>query len=302
MTPRMHADQVGTDVGLVRELVAGQFPQWADLPLEPVVSCGTDHDIYRLGDDLSVRLPRTAWAVAQAVTEATWLPVLAPRLPLRLPVPKGVGHPADGYPHDWSVTTWLPGHDALGPIDDLDRAADGLAGFVAALRRVDTAGAHPRQDGRRGCPLHENDTQVRASIAQLGDRVDAGAALRSWEQSLEVGAHDGAQVWLHGDLLPGNLIVVDGRLSAVIDWGALNVGDPACDLQPAWNLFAGASRQRFLDVLEVDDAAWLRGRGTVLYQTVMALPYYWDTNPGFVRQASRALAEVLADPSRPGAR
>jgi len=103
---------------------------------------------------------------------------------------------------------------------------------------------------------------------------------------------------VHGDLLPGNLLVVDGRLSAVIDWGGLNVGDPACDLQPAWNMFtgdAGSSRIRFRAELNVDDASWLRGRGWALYQAVSALPYYWDTNPGMIRQASHALAQVLAD-------
>ncbi|HSO51221.1 MAG TPA: phosphotransferase, partial [Actinomycetes bacterium] len=124
-------------------------------------------------------------------------------------------------------------------------------------------------------------------------------ALRSWQASLEAPAWDGPEVWVHGDLLPGNLLVVGGRLSAVIDFGGLNVGDPACDLQPAWNLFAGAgaSRARFRAELAIDDASWLRGRGWALAQAVMALPYYWDTNPGMVRQASHALAQVLADRS-----
>jgi aminoglycoside phosphotransferase (APT) family kinase protein len=106
---------------------------------------------------------------------------------------------------------------------------------------------------------------------------------------------DGAEVWVHGDLLPGNLLVVDGRLSAVIDFGGLNVGDPACDLQPMWNVFAGQSRDRFRAALDIDDASWLRGRGWALYQAVSGLAYYWDTNPGMIRQASHALAQVLAD-------
>jgi aminoglycoside phosphotransferase (APT) family kinase protein len=102
-------------------------------------------------------------------------------------------------------------------------------------------------------------------------------------------------VWVHGDLLPGNLLVVGGRLSAVIDFGCLNVGDPACDLQPAWNVFVGDSRPRFRAELQVDDASWLRGRGMALAQAVWVLPYYWDTNPGMIRQASHALAQVLND-------
>ncbi len=119
--------------------------------------------------------------------------------------------------------------------------------------------------------------------------------LRSWEESLDAPGWDGDEVWVHGDLLPGNLLVVDGRLSAVIDFGGLNVGDPACDLQPAWNVFAGSSRMRFRAELQVDDASWLRGRGWALYQAVSALPYYWHTNPGMIRQASHALAQVIAD-------
>ena len=146
-------------------------------------------------------------------------------------------------------------------------------------------------------PLAEQDKGVRGSIAELGDRIDGDAALRSWEESVNASAWDSGEVWVHGDLLPGNLLVVNGRLSAVIDFGGLNVGDPACDLQPAWNVFAGDSRLLFRAELDVDDASWLRGRGWALLQAVFALPYYWDTNPGMIRQASQALAQVLADNS-----
>ena len=283
---RMHADEIETDVALVRRLLAEQFPQWADLPIEPVASYGTDHDIYRLGDHLCARLPRIGWATAQAAKEAAWLPKLAPHLPLALPVQLAMGHPAEGYPFDWSVYTWLPGENANGTLADRQQAAVDLAAFVRALRRIDTTGAHPRPPHGRGGPLAEGDEQVRRSILELGDRIDGAATLRSWEESLNAAAWDGPEVWVHGDLLPGNLLVVDGRLSAVIDWGGLNVGDPACDLQPAWNVFAGDSRLRFHAELEVDDASWLRGRGWALYQAVSALPYYWDTNPGMIRQAS----------------
>jgi aminoglycoside phosphotransferase (APT) family kinase protein len=295
--PKMHADQVETDVALVRRLLAGQFPQWADLPIDPVESHGTDHDIYRLGDHLAARLPCIGWATTQAAKEAEWLPKLSPHLPLALPVQVAMGRPAERYPFDWSIYVWLPGENANGTIDDLNQAAVDLAAFVKALHRVDTTGAHPRPRGARGAPLAELDKSVRRSIAQLGDRIDGVAALRSWEESLNASAWDGQEVWVHGDLLPGNLLVVAGRLSAVIDWGSLNVGDPVCDLQPAWNLFIGDSRRRFRAELEVDAASWLRGRGWALAQAVWALPYYWDTNPGMIRQASHALAQVLADSS-----
>jgi aminoglycoside phosphotransferase (APT) family kinase protein len=292
---KMHADEIETDPALVRRLLARQFPRWADLPIVPVVSYGTDHDIYRLGDHLAVRLPRIAWATGQAAKEAQWLPKLAPHLPLAVPVQLAMGQPAEGYPFDWSIYEWLPGENANGTIGDLNQAAADLAAFVSALCQIDVTGAPTRPPDSRGGPLTEGDEQVRQSIAQLSDRINGNAALHSWEESLNAPPWDGKEVWVHGDLLPGNLLVVEGRLLAVIDFGSLNVGDPACDLQPAWNMFAADSRMRFRAELQADDASWLRGRGWALYQAVSALPYYWDTNPGMVRQASHALGQVLAE-------
>jgi aminoglycoside phosphotransferase (APT) family kinase protein len=167
-TAKMHADEVETDAALVRRLLAGQFPQWADLPIDLVPSYGTDHDIYRLGDQLVARLPRIEWATKQAAKEAAWLPTLAPHLPLALPVQLAMGHPAEGYPFDWSVYEWLPGENANGTIDDLDQAAVDLAAFVQALRRVDTTGAHPRAPGSRGGPHAERDESVRRSNTNRG--------------------------------------------------------------------------------------------------------------------------------------
>lgn len=286
--------EIETGVALVRRLLSGQFPHWADLPIRPVSSYGTDHDIFRLGDRLAVRLPRPG-GVGQAAKEAEWLPRFAPHLPLAVPEQLAMGQPAEGFPFEWSVCEWLPGEDANGTIDDLEQVAADLAAFVMALHKFDVTGAHPRLPGNRGCPLAEGDEAVRRSIAELGDRIDGEVTLRLWEESLNAPVWDDPEVWVHGDLLPGNLIVIDGRLSAVIDFGGLNVGDPACDLLPAWNVFTGASRQRFRAELALDDATWLRGRGWALCQALPALSCYWDTNLGMVRQASRALAEVLAD-------
>ena len=293
--PRMHVGEIGTDAGLVRRLLARQFPQWADLSVTLVPSYGTDHEIYRLGEHLAVRLPRIGWATEQAEKEARWLPRLAPHLPLAVPTPVGLGRPDEGYPFAWAVQEWLPGQNANGTLEDLEQAARDLAAFIAALRAVSIAGAPPRAPGSRGCPLAEQDDDVRRSVAALGDRIDGAAAVRCWEQSLAAPTWDGADVWIHGDLLPGNLLVVDGRLSAVIDFGGLNVGDPACDLQPAWNVFTERSRRTFFAELRVDEAMRLRGRGWALSQALIALPYYWDTNPGIVAQALQALAQVLGD-------
>ena len=291
---KMHADEIETDVTLVRRLLSSQFPQWADLRIELVESYGTDHHIYRLGEELSVRLPCIEWATKQAAKEAEWLPKLAPHLPLALPVQVAMGKPGEGYPFDWSICKWLPGKNANNSIEDLELAAVDLAAFIHALRNVDTAGAHARPHGGRGAPLIERDEAVRNAIAQLGNRIDGNAALRSWEESLNAPGWSGKETWVHGDLLPGNLLVVDGHLSAVIDWGGFNVGDPLCDLQPAWNMFSGSNRNVFRNALDVDDASWLRGRGWALCQAIIALPYYWDTNPRMVQQAQNALKEVLA--------
>lgn len=237
----MHADEVETDLALVRSLLAAQFPEWAEMAITPVASYGTDHDIYRLGDDLAVRLPRIAWAAGQAAKEAEWLPKLAPHLPLAVPVQVARGKPVEEYPFEWSVHEWLPGENANGTIDDLDQAAVDLAAFVRALRQVDARDAPPRRRGARGAPLAELDKAVRRSIDQLDQRFDRRTTLRSWEQSLDA---------------------------------------------PPYRAELG-----------VDDASWLRGRGWALCQAVLALPYYWHTNPGMVRQASHALSQVLADNS-----
>lgn len=291
----MHAGEVPTDPALLRRLLAAQFPQWVELPVGPVESSGTDHDIYRLGEHLAARLPRIGWAAGQAVKEAAWLPRLAPSLPLAVPAPVGLGRPQDGYPFPWSVQQWLPGEPAHGTLQDLGEAAAALAGFVRALGGAETAGAPEREPGGRGGPLAEQDEGVRRAVAELGDRVDGDAVLRSWHESLAAPGWAGPDVWVHGDLLPGNLLVRSGRLSAVIDFGGLGVGDPSCDLLPAWNLFDGDSRRVFLAAVGADEAARLRGRGWALSQAVIALPYYWDTNPGIVGQAMHALGEVLAD-------
>ncbi|ARQ67714.1 phosphotransferase [Streptomyces marincola] len=174
----MHAGEVRTSAGLVRGLLSQQFPQWADLPIELVPSYGTDHDVYRLGERLCVRMPRIGWASGQAERERTWLPRLAPHLPLLLPVHVAMGQPAGTYPFSWSVWEWLPGDNANGTIGDPEQAAVDLAGFITAMRSIDTADAPPRARGARGGKLAENDEPVRRAVRELGDRVDG--AVPGW--------------------------------------------------------------------------------------------------------------------------
>lgn len=290
--PQMHEGQARTDVDMVRRLLASQFPRLSRLPITQVDSFGTDHDVYRLGEDMAVRLPIVEWATAQAAKEARWLPQLAPLLPLRLPAHLGLGDPGFDYPFTWSVVEWLPGEDAANTDLGKARAAEDLAAFVIALREAPTDGAPPRPKGARGSPLSELDAPLRVALEQLAARVDTKAVERVWDKALEADAHHGPEVWIHGDLLPGNLLVQDKRLTAVIDFGGLNVGDPACDLQPAWALFDARSREVYREALNANDAAWLRGRGWSVCQAVMALPYYWDTNPGIVRQSWHILSAL----------
>ena len=292
---RMHADELDVDVALVRRLLAAQLPEWAALPLEPVASTGTVNAIFRLGDDMAVRLPRVEWWAADLEKELHWLPRLAPQLPLAVPEPLATGEPGEGYPWHWAVYRWLAGEEwSVDRVRDLSAAAAELARFVSALQRIKTSGAPSRGPGDRGAPLEERDAEVRAAIRASGGLVDTDAVTAAWDAALEAPVWGGPPVWVHGDLLPANVLVSRGRLSAVIDWGCLSVGDPACELMAGWTLFSGESRDVFRRALSVDDATWARARGWAL-STVVAVPYYQDTNPVFAASARRWVAEVLGD-------
>jgi aminoglycoside phosphotransferase (APT) family kinase protein len=286
----MHVDEVETNPQLVRRLLAAQFPKWAELAIEPVPSAGTDNALYRLGDDMVVRLPRIESAVDQVELEQRWLPKLAPLLPVAIPVPLAMGEPGEGYPWQWSVYEWLNGENPLAGRDSL---AGELAQFIAALHRIDPSDGPP---AGRGVPLARRDAPTRTAIDALGERIDTVAVTASWEAALRAPDWERAPVWIHGDLDSRNLLVEHGRLSAVIDFGCLGVGDPACDVGVAWKVLSADARDSFRTALEVDDATWARSRGWALSQALIALPYYTlETNPGLVREAEQWLAEVLAD-------
>ena len=288
----MHADEVLTDVPLVRRLLAEQFPEWAELSLERVPSSGTDNALYRLGDDMVVRLPRIDWAVAGLQRELEWLPRLAPLLPVSVPVPLAEGRPSEDYPWDWAVYEWLPGENPpLGGDGNSVALARDLAGLVRAFQRIDIAGP----SSRRGLPLASQGEWTRAALSELRGTIDTTAATAAWEEALRTPVWSRPPVWLHGDLFPGNLLVERGRLRAVIDFALVGMGDPACDLIAAWSLFPRATREVFRAELTVDDATWARGRGWALSVALVALPYYRDTNPGFAALARHVLGEVLAE-------
>jgi aminoglycoside phosphotransferase (APT) family kinase protein len=295
---KMHVDEVDTSVDLVRRLLATQFPRWAGLPIAPVPSAGTDHALYRLGNDMVVRLPRIDWAVGQAAREAQWLPRLAPSLPLAIPAPLAQGMPGAGYPWSWSIYQWLPGANATpDQVTDRQRAAQDLAEFILALQQIDPkdglrCGLH---HASRGEPLAMRDAATRAALTDLEGLIDTAAAAAAWEAALRAPAWSEPPVWIHGDLHAGNLLAYQGRLSAVIDFGCLSVGDPATDVMTAWLYLDADTRDLFRTALAVDDATWARGRGWALSVGLIALPYYRRSNPILASIALRAIDEVLAD-------
>jgi aminoglycoside phosphotransferase (APT) family kinase protein len=295
---KMHVDEVDTNLSLVVRLLAAQFPQWADLPIVPVHSAGTDNALYRLGADMAVRLPRISSATRQVDKEHEWLPRLASFLPLAIPVPLAKGKPGEGYPWHWSVYQWLEGENAtIERIADPRQAATDLAGFVTALQRIDATGGPPPgpHNFSRGEPLKMRDTRTRDAIDALKGTLNADAVTAVWDAALSAPKWDGPPVWLHGDLQSGNLLAVQGRLRAVIDFGGLGVGDPACDVMAAWLYLSAETRAAFRAALSVDDATWVRGRGWALSVGLIALPYYQSTNPVLAGIARRAIDEALAD-------
>jgi len=293
---KMHSDEVDIDAALVARLIAAQFPQWADLPVVKLPSAGTDHAMYRLADDMVVRLPRIPRAADQVDREQRWLPHLAPHLPLQVPVPLARGAPGQVFPMPWSVYAWLDGENAFDrPIVDLRDAAVELGGFVAALRRIEATGG---PQSYRGGPMSTSDDQAtRAAIRDLGAEgmIDGEAATAAWEQVLALPQWEGTPGWLHGDLMPGNLLTRHGRLTGVIDFGIVGIGDPACDLIPAWYLFRGDTREQFRAAADVDDTTWARGRGWALCCGLGSEHYYRIKNPALAAVGRRAMFEALAD-------
>ncbi|MEU4120432.1 aminoglycoside phosphotransferase family protein [Kitasatospora sp. NPDC028055] len=293
---RMHPDEPVVDAALVRRLLSAQFPQWVGLPVTPVGPAGTDNAMFRLGPELAVRLPRVEWAAGDVRREHQWLPRLAPQLPLPVPAPLAVGRPAAGYPWQWSVLRWLDGvNPAVGALAAPEGLARDLAGFVNALRELDPAGAPA---GQRSMPLTSRDGATRAAIAQLTGAIDTAAATALWDKALRLPEYAGPPAWMHGDLTPGNLLVDgSGRLTAVIDFALMGVGDPTADLMPAWNLLPAAARPAFRAALGADDAMWARGRAWALSIALVTIPYYRHTDPARTANARHVVREVLADRS-----
>lgn len=295
------------DTALVRRLLAAQFPHWARLPVVPVPRSGMDNATFRLGDELSVRLPRHAHWAGQVAREQRWLPRLAPLLPLPVPEPAAQGAPGEGYPYPWSVYRWLEGETATPEaLVDPVRTARDLAGFLTALQAADPTGGPGPQPGNafRGVPLGDDrdsiahESRVRPKIAALKETglVDADALTRVWEAALAAPAWRKPPVWIHGDLDAGNLLLREGTLGAVIDFGTLAVADPAVDLQPAWKFLPAEARPVFREAVGADDATWARARGWALAGSLPVPddPFFRD-HPARITAALHHLEQIVAD-------
>ncbi len=285
------------NVSLAKQLIKDQFPQWADLEICPVKESGNDNKTFRFGNELSIRLPsheRYSWHVP---IEHKWLPRLAKHLPLPIPIPVGKGQPTQFYSWPWTVNKWLPGENAsLESISDFNKFAKDLAGFLNSLQAIDTTDAPlPGQDNFfRGGDLSVYDDETRECIDSLGDTIDSHAVTSIWDAALdEPWKH--RPVWIHGDVSVGNLLVQNGELCAVIDFGQLAAGDPACDTTIAWTLFSGDSRRLFIKELKVDAATWVRGRGWGIWKALLNFRQHHGKNPTKAEEAKNIILSIVKD-------
>jgi aminoglycoside phosphotransferase (APT) family kinase protein len=287
--------RAGIDAALVERLIAAQFSQWAGLSVTPVEVDGWDNRTYRLGDRMTVRLPTAAGYVPGVAKESYWLPRLAASLPVAVPSILADGEPGEGYPFPWSVRDWIPGRTASPErIDDLARFAVSVAEFIRALQCSAAVGgpsAGEHSFYRGASPAHY-DLDTRRYLAALDGRVDTARAAAVWDAALAA-RWCGTPVWFHGDIAHGNLLVQDGRLVAVIDFGTSGVGDPACDLVIAWTMFAGESRAAFRNAVAQDEGTWARARGWALWKALLNLAKDADTAAPAENQ--RVVEEIFAD-------
>jgi aminoglycoside phosphotransferase (APT) family kinase protein len=277
----LNDDRRTIDIALVRALVDEQFPEWRGVPISRVEWDGWDNSTFRLGDRLKVRLPTASRYIAQVEKENRWLPLMAPHLPLIVPKPMAVGAPAHGYPWPWSVYEWIEGEtSAKRRIADINAFAANLAGFLRALWQVDATGGPPAGPDNffRGGSLAVYHDETMRAIGALAGEIDTAGATAVWDLAMKSERTD-VPVWVHGDIAVGNLLVKDGQLHAVIDFGSSAVGDPACDLVIAWTFLEGESRHIFKAELPPDEAMWARARGWALWKALITQANHGRLNP-----------------------
>ncbi|WP_409276247.1 aminoglycoside phosphotransferase family protein [Neobacillus sp. SCS-31] len=285
------------DTGLVAKLIAEQFPEWAHLEIKPVKVSGNDNRTFHLGNGMSVRLPSGPGYVLQVEKEQKWLPILAKKLSLPIPTPVAKGKTNDDYPFPWSIYKWLDGETVTREnIVDLNEFAADLGGFLIELQSIDAssgplAGAH---NFYRGAHLSVYDHETRNAIQSNRDVFDETVLTGLWNLALE-SKWEREAVWLHGDIAPGNILVQNGKLSAVIDFGILGVGDPSCDAAMAWTFFDHESRKVFKDVLEMDEGTWNRARGWALWKALITYEEYKNSDSKKSAEAFYVIQTIIED-------
>jgi aminoglycoside phosphotransferase (APT) family kinase protein len=307
MTSRLHDDELTLDLPLVRSLVHSLSPSYDDLPLRRLAASGSTNALFRLGDDLLVRLPRQPGGTATIEKERRWLPAVSPALEVAVPEIVAVGDPGFGYSECWSIVRWLDGDLPTLPQPG-EAPRHGLAGDLAAvvrgLREVDVPKevlGDPDLRWYRGEPLASMDDDVRRLLRECreidGLDLDLEACEEFWDQAMSLpGVHDVVEPrWYHGDLQAENLLVRDGRLAAVLDFGGLSLGDPTVDLVVAWELLDPEARSTFRESVGVDEETWLRGRAWVMPLALMTFPYYGATMPERCRSRLAMAHAVLAE-------
>lgn len=290
-------EKLPIDALLVQRLIATQFPAWKDLPIQVVASSGWDNKTFHLGDQMLVRMPSARVYADQVEKEQHWLPKLAPFLPLPISAPLALGKPAEGYPLHWSIYRWIEGETAAsGYIADLGTFAADLGRFLIAFQQIDVTNGPPAglHSFYRGGSLNTYDAEFRQACVALKDKTDTKTLMEIWKEALK-STWRGKPVWVHGDISAGNLLVQEGRLSAVIDFGQLAVGDPACDLAIAWTLFHGKSQDVFRKILQLDPGTWNRGKAWALWKALVTAAGFTDPDNAESRQCWRIIDAILKD-------
>ena len=309
MEARLHQNEIPVDISLVRQLVDSQFPHFADLSLQPLGMSGSTNLQFRLGDDYLVRLPRLPGSRATIEKELEWTPIIGSQLPVAVPEFVGVGKPAFGYSEPWLVARWLEGEHpkVSGSADRSDesqsRLAEDLAEMIVALRDIDLPNGEmpePKLHNYRGRALVHYDKQMRSNIEACrlieGLDLDLDAALAIWEDALKYpsSSESRSDSWYHSDLVAENLLLTNGRLTGLLDFGALGIGNPTIDLHGAWELFDRPAREIFRIKVGATDLEWVHGRAWALAVALMTFPYYWHTMPGRIKDRLAMARSVLA--------
>lgn len=283
------------DEKLVCRLIASQFPHYSNLPVKPVAVGGWDNRTFHLGKDMLVRLPSAEQYELQVEKEQQWLPQLASLLPVPIPTPLAKGMPGEGYPWKWSIYRWLEGETIVSAnLSNLNEIAKDLATFLTAFHQIDSSGG-PKPGMHsfyRGGDLKIYDPETRQAIDYLKGKIDTDHATEIWETALNT-SWQGTPVWVHGDISAGNLLVKNGKLCAVIDFGQLSVGDPACDLAITWTLFAGDSRKIFREMLALDKGTWFREQAWALWKALIVAAGIVNTNAMEVQKSCHIINELF---------